>query len=218
MTAAEKTGRTFGGASRTITWWRDADYFMRPDDEAQDSNFETSASRPPLLPALPALDIATVVTAAPVGLIGEAISRVRRTLEQASAEYDVDIWVADLVGRGVTMVGELKSAASVELPRFATLWDDVSAQLRGQWEISSAAMSELAQVSLTIGSAMSEYREVLRRFVDDVAKPIGVAYSDRLADYPPLAADYEDIEVVLGTEEDLEPRHYTDEDHQVWRP
>ena len=72
-------------------------------------------------------------------------------------------------------------------------------------------------MALTIGSAVSEYREVLRRFVDDDSEPTGLSYSDRLADYPPLAREYEDVEVVIGSEDEIEPRVYTDEDYQVWR-
>ena len=51
-------------------------------------------------------------------------------VEQTSAQYDVDIWVADLLGRGVTMVGELKSTASskfLDSPASGVLWSTACA-------------------------------------------------------------------------------------------
>jgi hypothetical protein len=80
-------------------------------------------------------------------------------------------------------------------------------------------LDAVSGIAFTITSVLDDWREVFGVLDDrDDALPIGVALTDRLAEYPPLAGDYEDIEVILGTEEDLEPRRYTDEDHQVWRP
>ncbi|WP_156166453.1 hypothetical protein [Mycobacterium haemophilum] len=79
-------------------------------------------------------------------------------------------------------------------------------------------MSELADIGLTISSVMQDWQYLLGGHDDDDdLGPTGLSYTDASADYPPLSRNYEDVVVTIGSEDEVKPRTYTDQDHQVWR-
>ncbi|SDE92391.1 hypothetical protein SAMN04488581_5026 [Mycolicibacterium neoaurum] len=108
----------------------------------------------------------------------------------------------------------------------------VISELVGKHDFYSSALPELAQIEVTIESIKETIRDSVRNFAnayvrdhrheyyvgaDGAAESTGLAYTDRLGDYPPLERVWEDVEVVIGDESEIEQRSFTDEDHQVWR-
>ncbi|MCV7311270.1 hypothetical protein [Mycobacterium paraffinicum] len=94
----------------------------------------------------------------------------------------------------------------------------------------SAHLSDLVNIELVISSVMHVVTVVLETafknagFIQHVlGGAIGedatneLAYTDILADLPALSREYEDVDVVIVGEDEMKPRTYTDEDHQVWR-
>ena len=150
------------------------------------------------------------------------------------------IWAGNLAAHGLKVVGGAVSseAGTSGVDPFGAVRAFVAPRdaIVRHLDFHSSALVDLADIELTLGSVYSTLRNTLREFVSayvrdhgtvyygtdyyaaaDESDSMGLAYTDRLGEYPPLAREYENVEVVMGTEDEIEPRRYTDEDHQVWR-
>lgn len=146
------------------------------------------------------------------------------------------LWADHLVTNCVQTLGTAATTSSWIAPSGAepdwVFLAPVIAGLVEHHDFYSSALPELAQIEVTIESINETIRESVRSFVsayvrdhghayyvaaEDDAEPTGLAYTDHLGDYPPLERVWEDVEVVIGTEDEIEQRSFTDEDHQVWR-
>jgi hypothetical protein len=232
MSTTVKTAHPSSGRMRAILGWSD-------DDPATQSNVRESPSSERLTASeggglLAGGTVAVrpespFVAADLAGLVAPIAARTRDQIREYNSAL-ADIW-SDLSAQGVMMIGSAASNVAQALPLepIRVLMEApgvVVEDFRRHCDFHSSTWTALNEIAFTISAILSDWREVFsdchevfRLFdEDDDSLPIGVSYTDRLGDYPPLAGDYEDVEVILGTEEDLEPRRYTAEDHQVWRP
>lgn len=146
------------------------------------------------------------------------------------------LWADHLIANGVRTVGSVTTSYSWSAPSSVepdwVFLAPVIAGLVEQHDFYSSALPELAQIEVTIESIKETIRDSVRNFVSayvrdhghvynvvasDPTESTGLAYTDRLGDYPPLERVWEDVEVVIGNESEIERRSFTDEDHQVWR-
>jgi hypothetical protein len=144
------------------------------------------------------------------------------------------LWAKHIVARGLKTFGTAGMSPAWTTTGVEPDWVFMSpaiAALVGHHDFYSSALPELAQIELTIESINQTMRDSMRKFVsayvrdrghayygaaDDHFESAGLAYTDHLGDYPPLTRVYEDVEVVMGTEDEIERPVYTDEDYQVW--
>jgi hypothetical protein len=217
----DKTAPTYGcTATRTIIGWRDDDDPVHPTAGVGTSH--DLALNEAVAPF--AADIAGLASSC---LAGDSIELLGRTAARTRAhirEYDAviaRIWTTNLATHGAMMFGSaFKSPVADAVVEPIRAWvapGVVLSDFREHCDFHSAALTALGDIALTIKSVLHDWREVLSAYLDDDFEPTGLSYTDRLADYPPLVRNYEDVEVVIGSEDEIEPRVYTDEDYQVWR-
>jgi hypothetical protein len=129
----------------------------------------------------------------------------------------------------------ITAAGAVGGPQAGVSWVNVPStfesreamlEISGRRDFHSIAMPDLADIELTIGSVNNALREFAGRYVREHGTAYSdvdefgsteLTYTDALGDLPPLSREYDDVDVVIVGEDELKPRTYTNEDHQVWR-
>lgn len=227
MTTSEKTApRDESPAIRTILGWLDDDDLVAQEDIAGAALLDAFALNETVRPFA---DDLTQNLISPCSAAGSTrFAETSMPMSHRVIRYNVvlsDIWAAaDLPAHVFKTVGGVVSS-DVGMPRVPAVGGFVA--LARPYDFHSSAMPDLADIELTLGSVNNAVREFVGRYVREhgaeyydaahESDSTGLAYTDRLGDYPPLNREYEDVEVVIGTEDEFEPRRYTYEDHQVWR-
>lgn len=159
----------------------------------------------------------------------------RRAYDRAAGEGITGILATHFVAHSIKTFGTAATspvwaAASDLEPDWVSI-APILAGIAEHRDFYSSALPDLAQLELTIESINESMRESMKKFVqayvrshghaylesiDDDFESAGLAYTDHLGDYPPLAREYENVEVAIGSEDEIERPVYTDEDYQVW--
>lgn len=141
-------------------------------------------------------------------------------------------WLEHIAAQGIKTRGTTAMWPATNVGSDCVFTPPAIAGLMGYRYFYSSVLPELAQIELTIESINQTMRDSVRKFVsayvrdhghayygvvvDDDFESAGLAYTDHLGDYPPLTRVYEDVTVVMGSENEIERPVYTDEDYQVW--
>jgi hypothetical protein len=238
MTAPEKTTQTRSTAPKMLLGWSDDD---APLLSGEIVGMEAEVPQESALRDFGGMS-AQLLKGDLVGLVGGMSSQPlfqSQWRDEAAAAVARRVWSAPRVVNAVFPDDVRDALPTVryfdpfgEL-RAQTVFDDRLVRVRCDFH--SSALSDLIDIELIISSVQRAVRELVDVFLDRTAGVVGyvhagdakdtdddlestgLAYTDLLGDFPPLSREYEDLEIVIVGEDEIKPRTYTAEDHQVWR-